>query len=316
MAEGVAMNRLRIGTALGLLVGVTGCSGLNQRTTYGPTTRTYPASTRASGNAIDPFVSQPSTTNERIGRYFPGLVRQYSAVSSQGIDDRPESFISRVSIEPRVADISSEPDPEPAPTRSRQPRYREEPARLLPVAVTLQVHPDELAPAAEVETPADWRASGAPNAGRVHKDTFTRRVHAEPESNLPPALDDYDESESVLTAGEIPPPLAGAEISRVSATITTPVAATPGPASATATSSGRDADPVLAGRPRMPLQRPSHILADMPPIEFPKAYYAQGRARATTPPPSQPTGRSSSSWRDRLFRRWRKRQSETNPPQA
>ncbi len=37
-----------------------------------------------------------------------------------------------------------------------------------------------------------------------------------------------------------------------------------------------EADPVLAGRPRLPLRRPSYDLADVPDPEFPRTYYRDG----------------------------------------
>jgi hypothetical protein len=311
------MNGLRPWWALALILGLSGCSGLDRRPTYGPTTRTVPSDgSRQAREAVDPFAPRTGkqAPADRLARYFPGLIRPHTSDNDL---EQTDSFARRVPAE-GLAPPAAEADlPSRAPRGLRTRRAPTsidsvESIPVLPVGLTLVVHPNEddgndPAPAGDPATPfADpWR-SAAPQMAR---DGATRRARAEaasPNGSAMPSLEPSEPAPEFEPASTAPLEEPGTVQPDV-ANMSKPMSSLP------SVSVNTNSDPVLAGRPRMvaPAPDPDRSPLDLPPVEFPKAYYGP------TSPPKRPGAASGGpsrtrrhGWRLRLLDRLRGHERE------
>lgn len=306
------MARLRILLALGLWLGVSGCSGMDRRVAYRPY-RPTPHS-RISATASRPQAA-PFTNRMPAGLtgFFPGLDR------SRG-DSAPSTLLaSRSAPEaPRPSVVR-----EPAATPLNLARaYREPPPSVLPVAVTAEVYPEDprprtaqtnrrAVPRDEATHLAQAETSDEPNGlPRIAEANEVPAVSGFPENPAPaddlaetptPAdLSDLDEptpdapleeladepSEPDAEAtdrsdpqasSDVMPPIAEADGESIETDEAIEAPPPPGTARQTKPALVFDpdtnGDPNLVGRPRMPLVRPIGLPAELPPPSFPRTYY-------------------------------------------
>ena len=140
------MRRVRAWPALGLILGVAGCAGVDRRAATGPT---------AAAPQPPDILAQPSP--EGLARFFPGLGHAPGFL--------PRSTAARF--------------PEPAAPLDRSPGHGraipgpapEETAPLLPVAIVAQTYPD----------PAAGPPATAAARGAIPRDESTRQAQASPE---------------------------------------------------------------------------------------------------------------------------------------
>lgn len=335
------MARLRILLALGLWLGVSGCSGMDRRVAYRPYRPT--AHSRISANAPHPQAA-PFTNRMPAGLtgFFPGLDRSRDAAApSTLLTARSAPEAPRPTV---VRDL-------PATPLNLARSFREPPPSVLPVAMKAEVYPEGPSPSAVQVARRN-----------VSRDEATRLVQAEPrddpiglpriaEANNVPATSKFSATRASaeglteppaptnpdkpgkatpddrpgssftatdpaepLTGSETMPPIVEADGKPANRDDAIKVPPPPRPARAepaVVLDPDTNGDPKLAGRPRMPLIRPIGLPAELPPPSFPRTYYGpepgpgpQTR-RTTTPKAPSPPPQARRSWTARLVQRWR-----------
>ena len=160
-AEGVAMRRLRDVCLLGLVLGLSGCAGMQQRLASRPgdpegaASRTLasrggrlrhqvaespgrtprePSATKTAAKTGRPLTNRPP---EAVSRYFPGMDRRSTgAAGVSGPEPAPADPLGVRTSARR--DTGNRPAPAEARTRSGV-----EPPSTLPAALNVSVHPDD-----------------------------------------------------------------------------------------------------------------------------------------------------------------------------
>lgn len=243
------MIRLRAWWVLGLVLSVSGCAGTNRRPAWQP---------------APPLIGRAEAAEVPGGR-GPALAREGPAIGEVGPETRREPrILSRYfpglsrrgsrPAEPQLADGSNRPLAAPSAAgrgRAAAPAAAGSTAPLLSVAIDIAAPPADDQPDAR----SPLRA-----AAEERLTSLETSPAADPAG--PPPLVEADEGEVDWS-----PPTAQANRSDD----VLPIVAT-----------DPDADPVLAGRPRMrrsPPLPPSGLPADLPAASFPRSYYA------ASPPP-------------------------------
>ncbi len=308
------MRRFRDVCLLGLVLGLSGCAGMQQRLASHPgdpegsASRTLatrggrlrhqaaeppgrtprePSATKIAAKTARPLTNRPP---EAVSRYFPGMNRRGGGAAGVAEPEpaRPDPLGVRTSAK---QDTGNRPFPEEGRTRSGG-----EPPSSLPAALNVPVHPDDPS-----SLYPDALNSVEPGAGRPDA---LRRPRDEPASTpRTVALPEPVEASKTHAKEPVVPTPGGADESvPVPVPDLPPVHGELPQARVIDRAIDVDNDPILAGRPRLRLAPPSVETrqdgrSERPPDDaFPASYYAVDRearpavatATVASPTPARP----------------------------